>query len=95
MGNAGRVELKTIPIEADALEKLATAKCHPDESWSDVIRRAHFRAKPPTTGDLLDFMTKPGCIDALPSEEALDCLEATLNDPGRRSASHWNDADAV
>ena len=62
---------KTIALEADAVEKLETAKWTPEESYSDVVRRAHFPQKPHLTRELLEEFQQRAGRSPL-TEEALD-----------------------
>jgi predicted CopG family antitoxin len=78
---------KTITLELDALEKLEAAKWTPEETISDVVRRAQFPQKPHLARELLeDFRARVGSSPL--SEETLDRLEEAQRHP-RHSASHW------
>lgn len=50
---------KTISLEIDAYERLRSSK-KPGESFSEVVRRAHFPDSPTTGADLLEWMKKGG-----------------------------------
>lgn len=78
---------KTIDLEADAVEKLETAKWAPEESYSDVVRRAQFPRKPHLARELLEAFSRRAGHSPL-TEEALDRLTETQKHPvpGR---SHW------
>lgn len=79
---------KTIDLEADAVEKLETAKWAPDESYSDVLRRAQFPPKPHRARELLETFQRRAGRSPL-TEEALDELaEAQRCEAG--SPSHWD-----
>ncbi|MGF2943829.1 antitoxin VapB family protein [Mycobacterium sp. Lab-001] len=56
-----RVATKTISIDLDAYERLRAARRTPNESFSRVIKRAHWRNEVPTAAALLD------ALDALPA----------------------------
>ena len=78
---------KTIDLEVDAVEKLETAKWAPEESFSDVVRRAQFPQKPHLARELLaEFQQRAGHSPL--TEEALDHLAYAQRSP-RRSPSHW------
>ena len=78
---------KTIDLEVDAVEKLETAKWAPEESFSDVVRRAQFPQKPHLARELLaEFQQRAGHSPL--TEEALDHLADAQRSP-RRSPSHW------
>jgi hypothetical protein len=81
-------EIPGIDLEADAVEKLETAQWTPEESCSDVVRRAHFPQKPHLARELLaDFQQRSGRSPL--SEEALDRLAETQEYP-TRSTSRWD-----
>jgi hypothetical protein len=44
----------TIELESDAVKKLESARLSPQETFSDVVRRAQFPLKPCLARDLLD-----------------------------------------
>jgi hypothetical protein len=73
----------------DAVNKLESAKLHPRESLSDVVRRAEFQGKPHLASDLLDDIRGRAGSSPL-SEESLDRLSRAQAEP-TRSASHWLD----
>lgn len=52
---------KTISIDLEAYERLRAARRTPDESFSRVIKRAHWRNEVPTAAALLDT------LDGLPA----------------------------
>jgi len=79
---------KTIHLEVDAAEKLETAKWTPEESFSDVVRRAQFPQKPHLARELLEeFQHRAGHSPL--TEEALDRL-AEAQRRSTRSPSHWD-----
>jgi predicted CopG family antitoxin len=76
---------KTITLELDALEKLEAAKWTPEETFSDVVRRAQFPQKPHLARELLeDFRERAGRSPM--SKEALDNLEEAQRALGKPKA---------
>jgi hypothetical protein len=51
----------TVELEPDAVKKLESAKLNPQETLSDVVRRAEFPLKPQVARD---FVTQPGLNNA-------------------------------
>jgi Putative antitoxin len=49
---------KTISIDLEAYERLRAARRLPNESFSRVIKRAHWRNEAPTAAALLDTLAK-------------------------------------
>lgn len=49
---------KTISIDLEAYERLRAARRSPDESFSRVIKRAHWRNEVPTAATLLDALAE-------------------------------------
>lgn len=49
---------KTISIDLEAYERLRSARRSPDESFSRVIKRAHWRSEARTAGALLATITE-------------------------------------
>lgn len=49
---------KTISIDLEAYERLRAARRLPNESFSRVIKRAHWRNEAPTAAALLDALAK-------------------------------------
>jgi predicted metal-dependent hydrolase len=47
---------KTISIDLEAYERLRAARRSPNESFSHVIKRAHWRDQAPTAAALLDAL---------------------------------------
>ena len=79
---------KIIELEADAAAKLEAAKWTPQESLSEVVRRAQFPARPHLARELLeDFRRRAGHSPL--SDEALDRLAETQRNPAPGS-SHWD-----
>jgi hypothetical protein len=79
----------TIELERDAVEKLAAAKLTPQETYSDVVRRAQFPQKPHLARELLeDFKQRAGHSPL--SDEALDQLTESQRHP-HRNGSHWDE----
>jgi predicted CopG family antitoxin len=52
------VATKTISIDLEAYERLRAARHSPDESFSHVIKRAHWRNKVATAAALLDALAE-------------------------------------
>jgi len=69
---------KTISVDLEAYERLKRARAHPDESFSQVIKRARWEAPRSTGAALLEALeTAP-----IPSKRVLDRLdEAQRSDP--------------
>ncbi len=67
---------KTISLSLDAYEKLRRAK-RPGESFSDVVRRAHWIDETISAGELLRRRREHG---AMLSAEELDRIEAAKGD---------------
>ena len=80
---------RTVELEADAFEKLEAAKWAPQESFSEVVRRAQFPQKAHLASDLLeDFKQRAGCSPL--SDDALDMLSEIQANPAR-GRSHWDE----
>ena len=62
---------KTISIDMEAYEKLTRARLSPKDSFSSVIKRAHWDQKVKTCGDLLAALSSMPVV----SEEVLQRLE--------------------
>jgi len=77
----------TIELESDAVEKLESARMGPQETFSDVVRRAEFPVKPSLARDLLEDFKK-GAGSSLLTDEALNRLAEAQAKPSR-STSHW------
>lgn len=58
------VATKTISIDLDAYERLRAARRSPDESFSRVIKRAHWRDDTRTAAALLDALAETPPVDA-------------------------------
>lgn len=54
---------KTISIDLAAYEKLRSARLRPDESFSQVIKRAHWERPPSTGAALLEALEKAPPLD--------------------------------
>jgi hypothetical protein len=52
------VARKTISIDLEAYERLRTARRSPNEWFSQVIKRAHWRSEAPTAAGLLDALAE-------------------------------------
>lgn len=81
---------KTISLELDAYERLVHAKHGRRDSFSSVVRRAHWDDEPMTGATLLDLMREMIAKgESLLSEADLDRMDAAQRHP-RRSRSKWN-----
>jgi hypothetical protein len=75
---------KTISIDVEAYERLRSARARPDESFSQVIKRAKWDAPPSTAAALLSALaTAP-----VPSKETLDRLD-DVQRQDRPPTNHW------
>jgi hypothetical protein len=54
---------KTISIDLEAYERLRAARRSPNESFSRVIKRAHWRSELPTAAALLDALADLPAVD--------------------------------
>ncbi len=52
------VATKTISIDLEAYERLRSARRSPNESFSQVIKRAHWRNEVPTAAALLEALAE-------------------------------------
>ncbi len=78
---------KTISIDLEAYERLARARRHPRESFSQVIRRAVWLDERKTCGSLLEVLDQ---VEPL-TEEAIEMLErAQASD--RPPEAEWSKA---
>ena len=83
---------KTISIELDVYERLKRAKRSPRESFSSVLRRAHWPDETPTVSDVRERYRKHLAQGhGLFREEALDAAQEA---PRRSPAKHRSDRDA-
>ena len=80
--------IMTIELERDAIEKLAAARLTPQETYSEVVRRAQFPQKPRLAVELLEEFKQRAGHSPL-SNEALDLLAELQRNP-ERSSSHWD-----
>ena len=76
-------------LEHDAVEKLAAARITPQETLSEVVRRAQFPQKPHLARELLDDFKQRAGHSPL-SDETLDRLAQAQRKPDR-SPSHWDE----
>lgn len=67
----GPMATKTISLDLEAYERLRRARLSPDESFSRVIKRAHWRAEDKTAAGLLAALEEAPLVD----ETTLDRLE--------------------
>lgn len=76
---------KTISIDLEAYERLRAARRSPTESFSRVIKRAHWRNEAPTAGELLDVLAELPRIggDALARLDEAQGADAPPEDPWR------------
>lgn len=81
---------KTISLELDAYERLAKARLEPRESFSSVVRRAHWD-KPVMTGakllEIIQQMMRDGSCPLTDAE--LDAMDEAQANP-RVSRSKWD-----
>lgn len=68
---------KTISVDLEAYEKLKRARIRPDESFSRVIKRAHWEAPPATGAALLEVLEE---TEPLPDEVIARLEQAQLED---------------
>ncbi len=54
---------KTISVDLEAYQRLRAARRSPDESFSQVIKRAQWRTEAPTAAELLDVLAELPMID--------------------------------
>ncbi len=62
---------KTITVDLEAYERLRRARLTPDESFSQVIKRAHWHDAPKTAAELLSALERAPTLDPA----ALDQLD--------------------
>lgn len=77
----------TIELEIDAVKKLESAKINPQETLSDVVRRAELPMKPRLAHDLLENLRQRAGTSPLGDEDIDRLSKAQLNPT--RSPSHW------
>ena len=77
---------KTISVDLEAYERLRRARIRPDESFSRVIKRAHWESPPSTGGALLEILEK---TEPLPNEVLERLEQAQLED--RPPTDPWTD----
>ena len=77
---------KTISLEIDAYEKLRRAKRSRRESFSSVVRRAHWDHEPATARELLDSLwsLRRSHPESLLPERTLETLEQRAGSRSRR-----------
>jgi hypothetical protein len=72
------VATKTISIDVEAYERLRAARRSPNESFSNVIKRASWRDEAPTAAALLDALAEIPTVD--------DAVLARLDEAQRADA---------
>ncbi|ARG65135.1 antitoxin VapB family protein [Mycobacterium kansasii] len=77
---------KTISIDLDAYERLRAARRSPNESFSQVIKRAHWRNEMPTAAALLDALAELPTVtgDVLMRLDEAQHADAPPEDPWLR-----------
>jgi hypothetical protein len=80
---------KTISLEMDAYERLRSAKRNERESFSSVVRRAHWNDVAPAAGEVLKSLQLAVQVrpDLLLPEAALDRLARRRRTT--RARTHW------
>lgn len=80
-----RMATKTISIDLEAYERLRRARKAPDESFSRVIKRAHWREEVRTAAGLLSALeeTPPPDPEVLVRLEEAQRADAAPEDPWR------------
>ncbi len=78
---------KTISVDLEAYERLRAARRSPDESFSQVIKRARWRNEAATAGALLDALGELPTADdeVLARLEEAQTSDAAPEDPWRYS----------
>ncbi len=71
---------KTISLSLDAYEKLRRAK-RPGESFSDVVRRAHWQDEATSAGELLRRRRADGALLSSEELERIDAVKADDRPP--------------
>jgi len=74
---------KTITIDSEAYERLRRARRSPDESFSRVIKRAHWVSEPRTAAAFLEALAAAPLVDASTLErlDAAQCSDRPPEDP--------------
>lgn len=83
------MQTKSVELELDVLQKLEAAKSRPEESYSEVLRRAHFPAGPMTGRDLLHDLQERQGFSAL-NDTTLERLAENQRNPVW-SGVHWDE----
>ncbi len=78
---------KTISVDLEAYERLRAARRSPGESFSQVIKRAHWRNEAATAAALLDALAELPTVDAdvLARLDEAQVADAPPEDPWRSS----------
>jgi predicted CopG family antitoxin len=69
---------KTISIDLDAYERLRKARRTPDESFSRVIKRAHWHEAPRTAAALLEALSHTPAADGQTIQRLDEAQEADV-----------------
>ncbi len=78
---------KTISVRLEAYERLARARTHTSESFSDVIMRARWESAPTTAGDYVRLIRERGPVyreAELPDVEAVTREDRPPRDKWKR-----------
>jgi predicted CopG family antitoxin len=73
---------KTISLKTEAYERLKRARRHPNESFSEVVMRAHWNDEPTTAADYLRLVRERGPSYSTEELERLEAAKASDLPPG-------------
>lgn len=78
---------KTISVDLEAYERLRAARLSPGESFSQVIKRAHWRNEAATAAALLEALAELPTVDAdvLARLDEAQAADTAPEDPWRSS----------